>query len=121
MKKFFILILCAIFFVGCSKSEEQDDSLIRYMDAKEKIINESAILLDVRTLEEYNEQHIEGAVVLPLDELDEESILNVSDSKEQVIIVYCQSGKRSHEALQKLKDLGYENVYDLGAMSNWEE
>ena len=121
MKKFFILILCGICLVGCSKSKELDDGLIPYMDAKEKIINESAILVDVRTSEEYNEHHIEGALLLPLDKIDEESVLNIIENKDQIIIVYCQSGNRSHEAVEKFKELGYDNVYDLGAISNWKE
>ena len=43
------------------------------------------------------------------------------EDKDDVIIVYCKSGNRSSQALTKLTDLGYTEVYDLGAMSNWEE
>lgn len=119
MKKFFILVLCFICFSGCSNKE--DDGLISYMEAKEKIINEGAILVDVRSLDEYNEEHIDGAVLLTLDTIDEETALGVIDSKDTPVIVYCRSGNRSSQALSKLEALGYSEVYDLGAISNWEE
>lgn len=119
MKKLFIILLTGILMTGCSN--KKDNGLISYMEAKEKIINEGAVLVDVRTEEEYNEKHIEGAVLLTLDTIDETTILDVVDSKDDVIIVYCQSGNRSGQAVEKLNALGYENVYDLGSIRNWEE
>ena len=70
MKKllvFFILFL----LVGCN-SDKNNSGLISYMDAKEKIINEGAIVVDVRTEDEYNEKHIDGAILLPLDNINED-------------------------------------------------
>lgn len=117
MKKFLLIFMCIIFLSACSS----DNGLISYVDAKEKIINESAILIDVRSPEEYNEEHIEGATLLPVDTIDEESISAITENKEAPIIVYCRSGNRSSQALDLLKKLGYKEVYDLGAMSNWQE
>ena len=118
MKKYFLcFLLLFIFLTGCSS----DDSVVNYVQAKEKIINEGAILVDVRTSDEYDEGHIEGAVLLTLDDIDEESSANIIKSKSTPVIVYCKSGKRSAQALEILKKLGYEKVYDLGAMSNWKE
>lgn len=114
MKKLFIFIILFL-LVGCS-SNEDSNGLISYMDAKEKIINEGAILVDVRTEDEYNSNHIGGAINIPLD-----SISAVSLSKDNPIIVYCKSGNRSSQALEKLEALGYSNVYDLGSIDNWEE
>lgn len=119
MKKLFVLFLGVFLLVGCSNNS--DNGLISYKDAKEKIINEGAIVVDVRTLDEYNEKHIGGAVLLSLDTINEEAVANVIDSKETPIIVYCQSGNRSSQALTKLEALGYTNVYDLGSINNWEE
>ena len=85
------------------------------------MINENAILVDVRSEDEYNEGHIDGALLLPVDNINEDSASEVIESKDSTVIVYCRSGNRSSQALQILNDLGYENVYDLGAMSNWEE
>lgn len=120
MKKFLLILMISTFMIGCS-SKNDDNTIINYLDAKEKIINEGAVLVDVRTQDEYNQKHIDGAELLPLDMIDENSILDIVDSKDDVIILYCQSGNRSGQALTKLKSLGYKKVYDLGAMSNWEE
>lgn len=117
MRKLITLIIIIFLLVGCSSN---DNGLISYMEAKEKIINNGAILVDVRTEDEYNSNHIRGAVLLTLDTIDENSVLNVVENKDTPLIVYCQSGNRSSQALSKLKDLGYE-VYDLGSINNWEE
>ena len=119
MKKVLVLVFCLFFFSGCS--DDTKDYSVNYMEAKEKIINENAVLLDVRTKDEYDNNHIDGAELLTLDDITEESIGKFVDSKDDVIIVYCQSGNRSNQALNLLNDLGYTEVYDLGSINNWEE
>lgn len=119
MKKLFILLLSIFLLSGCSN--KSNNNLISYMDAKEKIINNGAIVVDVRTMDEYNNKHIGGAVLLTLDTINEDSVASVIDSKDKPIIVYCQSGNRSSQALTKLKALGYTEVYDLGSIDNWKE
>ena len=123
MKKFLILFFCICLLRGCGseKNTKQDSYSVNYMEAKEKIINDGAILLDVRSEEEYNDKHIDGASLLPLDKIDSDSIAAIVNDKNSPIIVYCKSGNRSHQALLKLQELGYSKVYDLGAMSNWKE
>ena len=116
MKKLFIAFLTLFLLSGCS-NDNSDNGLISYMDAKEKIINENAILVDVRTEDEYNENHISGAINIPLDSINEAVSLN----QDTPIIVYCKSGIRSSQALIKLENLGYTDVYDLGSIKNWEE
>lgn len=116
MKKLFIVFLTLFLLIGCS-NDNSDNGLISYMDAKEKIINENAILVDVRTEDEYNENHISGAINIPLDSISGAVSLN----QDTPIIVYCQSGNRSSQALIKLESLGYTDVYDLGSINNWEE
>ena len=118
MKKLFLIILCVTLLVGCSSSGGGN---INYVKAKEKMINEGAILVDVRSQEVYDEDHIDGAILLPVDDIDKESVTEYVGDEKTTIIVYCKSGKRSSQAYQKLKELGYKNVYDLGAMSNWKE
>jgi len=119
MKKLFILLLGIFLLSGCSS--DSNSGLISYMDAKEKIINEGAIVVDVRTEDEYNEKHIDGSLLLPLDSISEDTVLNVIDSKDTPIILYCRSGNRSSQALVKLEALGYTKVYDLGSIDNWKE
>ena len=123
MKKLLIITLCIFLLSGCGEAKNTDssDGSVNYMDAKEKIINDGAILLDVRTKEEYNEKHIDGASLLPLDKIDIDSISQIVSEKDTPIIVYCRSGNRSQQAREKLIALGYSKVYDLGAMSNWKE
>ena len=123
MKKLLIITLCVFLLSGCGEAKNTDssDSSVNYMEAKEKIINDGAILLDVRTKEEYNEKHIDGASLLPLDKIDIDSISQIVSEKDTPIIVYCRSGNRSQQAREKLIALGYSKVYDLGAMSNWKE
>lgn len=119
MKKLFVLLIGVFLLVGCSNSS--NNGLISYMEAKEKIINEGAVVVDVRTTDEYNEKHIGGAVLLTLDTINEDTVSSVIDSKDTPIIVYCRSGNRSSQALTKLESLGYTEVYDLGSIDNWEE
>lgn len=118
MKKLFIILLCGIWLTGCSNN---NDKMVDYVEAKEKIINNGAVLMDVRTEEEFNENHIDGAILLTLDNINEEAVALVVESKDTPIIVYCRSGNRSSQALVKLEELGYTEVYDLGSIDNWEE
>lgn len=118
MKKILLLVVCLFFLVGCSNNEE--DITVDFLGAKDKIINENAVLLDVRTQDEYDKGHIDGAVLLTLDDINEDSVKDVVESKKSVIIVYCQSGNRSSQAVTKLNKLGYDAVYDLGSINNWE-
>lgn len=120
MKKILLVFICMFFLVGCSNNSS-DNTLVSYMEAKEKIINEGAILVDVRTEDEYDDEHIDGAILLTLDQINEDSAKDIIDDKNKVIIVYCRSGNRSSQAVTILNNLGYNNVYDLGAMSNWKE
>lgn len=121
MKKYFVVLLSLFLLVGCSSDKNNDNGLISYMDAKEKIINNGAILVDVRTEEEFNQRHIDGAVMLTLDTISDETASEVIDNKDTPVIVYCRSGNRSSQAVTLLNDLGYTDVYDLGSMDNWEE
>ena len=77
------------------------------------------IILDVRTEEEFEEGHIENAILIPDYEIAakaEEVLLD----KTQLILVYCRSGNRSKGASQMLADLGYTNVKEFGGIIDWE-
>jgi len=76
------------------------------------------ILLDVRSDEEYREQRIVGAELLPVGEIKDKAASQLPD-KNATIIVYCRSGARSAQAAQTLIDLGYTKVYDLGGIIDW--
>ena len=74
----------------------------------------NALLIDVRTPEEYRENHIEGAVNIPVYEID--NIKNEIIDPNKVILVYCKTGKRSKIVKQILTQNGYKNVYTFSAI-----
>jgi len=84
--------------------------------AKEAV-KAGAKLVDVRTPQEYAAGHIEGAINIPVQELD--ARLSEFGPKDGVVVVYCRSGARSATAKSKLEAAGYKSVHNLGAMSNW--
>ena len=92
---------------------------ITQAEAKRLMDTESDfIIIDARTQEEYDEGHIEGAILIPEYEISyraEELLKN----KDQLILVYCRSGRRSKIAAQALADLGYTNVKEFGGIITW--
>lgn len=76
-------------------------------------------ILDVRSEEEYITGHADGAVLLPLDTISAETAAAVIPSQDTLLLVYCRSGRRSKQAVQKLSQLGYTAVYDLGSLVGW--
>lgn len=92
---------------------------INAQQAKEMMDGSSTlILLDVRTQEEYDEGHIEGALLIPDYEIDDKAGEQLED-KDATILIYCRSGRRSALAAQALADLGYSSVYDFGGIIDW--
>lgn len=89
-----------------------DNKEISYKKLKDIIKKDTnAILLDVRSKQEFEEGHLEGSINIPLYEIDKQ--LNKIPDKQCTIIIYCASGHRSKQAKEKLENLGYENVYHL--------
>ncbi len=87
----------------------------------EKIITEqkNAVLLDVREESEFCVMHADGAQCFPVDSIDKTTASLVIESIESPVIVYCKTGSRSKLAAQKLFELGYKNIYDIGSMVGW--
>lgn len=109
MKKILTIIIIILSLCGCGTKQENknpNNELRTIMETQDHII------LDVRTKEEYEEDHIKGAINIPYDQLDEETDLDAN----KVIFVYCYSGGRSQIAYEKLTTMGY-TVYDLGAFA----
>lgn len=92
---------------------------IDYENTKTILKNDKeAKLVDVRSPQEYREGHLEGAINIPLYEI-EKCIEQKIHNKENTIIVYCQSGGRSRKATQILKEKNYINVYQIeGGLDN---
>lgn len=79
----------------------------------------TVVLLDVRTPEEYEDAHIEGAHLLPVTEIDAAAASATIADYDTEVIVYCRSGARSADAANKLIELGYTNISDLGGILSW--
>ena len=77
------------------------------------------VIIDARTQEEYDAGHIPGAVLIPEYEIADRAESKLPD-KNQLILVYCRSGRRSKIASQALVDLGYTNVKEFGGIIDWE-
>lgn len=88
-------------------------------EAKAKLdSDDSIILLDVRTPEEYREGHIPGAKLLPVNDIEAKAETEIPE-KSATYIVYCRSGSRSAAASAQLVEMGYENICDLGGINDW--
>ena len=124
VKKLIILISLLWLITGCEKKEsvaldsEVELSVLSInCDKTEEEVNDGAILIDVRSEEEYKLSHLDQAINIPVDVI-EEKIVNYVADKSTPVILYCRSGNRSSNAAQALLKLGYYKVYDLGAMDN---
>ena len=87
-------------------------------EAKKMMETQKVIVVDVRTLEEYNEGHIPNAISVPLETIENKAEAKLKN-KDDLILVYCRSGRRSREAALKLIEKGYTNVIDFGGIKDW--
>lgn len=117
-----LVILCLL--TGCT-AESKEEAMTEYksvssQEAKELMDSETSyIILDVRTEEEYAEGHIKNAVLIPDYEIAERAEKELTD-KNQLILVYCRSGRRSKIASDVLASLGYTNVVEFGGIIDWQ-
>lgn len=120
MKKLFAAVFIAVMLLcGCSQVETAYRQ-ISQGEAVELMKTESDyIILDVRTQQEYSEGHIPNAVCIPNETISDKEIEQLPD-KNQLILVYCRSGRRSKEAAQKLSELGYTGVMEFGGIIDWQ-
>ena len=134
MKKLLIFSLALLLgygiLVGCSAVKEPAPDVpdepkneykqITQAEAKALMDSETNyIILDTREQYEFDEGHIAGAILIPYTEIETKAESVLTD-KEQLILVYCRSGRRSKIAAQSLADLGYTNVREFGGIIDWE-
>ena len=106
--------------VGCSTGGFASYDQISGAEAKALMDSESGyIIIDARTQSEYDEGHIPGAILIPEYEIADRAEKELPD-KEQLILVYCRSGRRSKIAAEELVKLGYTNVKEFGVIIDWE-
>jgi len=126
MKKVIVGFIVLCLFTGCGSSQKKpkEETFKYHSISSEEVFREiendesNFYIIDVRTLPEYNSGHIKKAINVSLDKID--TISDYVPSKEDKVIVYCQSGNRSRQASNKLIELGYQNVFDLGGIQDWD-
>ena len=131
MKKCLFIIFAMLYLTACGPNAQEDTKQtteatqeatymnITAQQAKEIMdTQEGYIILDVRTQAEYEEGHIPGAILIPNEQILEraESMLT---NKDQLILVYCRSGRRSKLASEDLVKLGYTNIKEFGGIIDW--
>lgn len=123
MKKLIWILLAIMLLTACGQDKENKQEAV-YVNitaeqAKEIMDSqEGYIILDTRTQEEYEESHIPGAILIPHDEITEKADGVLTD-KNQLILVYCRSGRRSKLAAEDLVKLGYANIKEFGGIIDW--
>lgn len=130
MRKLIVFVMMTVFVLAataCSSInvsdvgtpvKDQEYKLISADEALELIGQEHVRLIDVRNPDELVDGYIAGMVNIRLNDLDAEIEQEVPD-KDDVIIVYCASGKRSAKSARMLSNAGYSNVFDLGGLDSW--
>ena len=93
-------------------SISQDEAKLMMKD------DDGHVIVDVRRADEYAQGHIPGAILIPNESITDTPLEELPD-KNQIILVYCRTGRRSKEASQKLADMGYVNVYEFGGIEDW--
>ena len=120
MKKLLLIFLAVLLLAGCESAQKEKHYMnITPQEAKELMDTQTGyVILDVRTQEEFDEKHIPGAVLIPDYEMEARAEAELTD-KNQLILVYCRSGRRSKLAAEALVKLGYTNIREFGGIIDW--
>ena len=122
MKKLIPILLSALMFAGCAGTNNSQTNTYRQItmdEAVDMMAQETGyIILDVRRPDEYAAGHIPNAINVPNESIGTSDIPELPD-KNQLIMVYCRSGRRSKEASEKLVKLGYTNIVEFGGILDW--
>ena len=122
MKKLLPILLSALMFTGCAATSNSQANAYRSItmdDAVTMMAQETGyIILDVRRPDEFAAGHIPNAINVPNETIGTAEIPELPN-KDQLIMVYCRSGRRSKEASEKLVKLGYTNIVEFGGILDW--
>ncbi len=118
MRIVFTVLLAAILLVSCANPQEVYMNITPETAKQIMDTSKDYIILDVRTQEEFDQAHIPGAILIPNDQINDEAEHVLTD-KNQLILVYCRSGRRSKMAAEELVKLGYTNIKEFGGIIDW--
>ena len=124
MRKLLPILLSALMLSGCAGTSNNQTNTYRQItmdEAVAKMAEETGyIILDVRRADEFAAGHIPGAINVANESIGTDEIPELPD-KNQLIMVYCRSGRRSKEASEKLVKLGYTNIVEFGGILDWKD
>lgn len=112
MKKFLLITLSLLFASTLWACKGDNVQNVTVEELPEMLKNDSLQVVDVRSLEEYDNGHLPGAILINVSEDTFDNKVDVVLSKDKPVLVYCRTGVRSSTAAKKLKEKGY-NVYNL--------
>ena len=122
MKKLLPILLSALMFTGCAGTSNHQTNTYRSVSMDEAVTmmaqETGYIILDVRRPDEFAAGHIPNAINVPNESIGTDEIPELPN-KDQLIMVYCRSGRRSKEAAEKLVKLGYTNIVEFGGILDW--
>ena len=121
MKRVSLLaLLLALTMALCAACGSKTDyQTMEINDAAEMIAaDDGHLLVDVRTKEEFEEKHLPGAILLPVDDIKDGKLERLPD-KDQIILLYCRTGRRAKDAAEYLAKKGYTNIYEIGGIIDW--
>ena len=122
MKKLIPILLSALMFTGCAGPSNHQTNTYRQITMDEAVTmmaqETGYIILDVRRPDEFAAGHIPNAINVPNESIGTDEIPELPD-KDQLIMVYCRSGRRSKEASEKLVKLGYTSIVEFGGILDW--
>ena len=109
-----LLVMISLNMMSCKAQEEKPDvTLLSVEQAKTIFVKDpGAVILDVRTPEEFKDGHIEGALLINFFDADFKEQVEALD-KEKPVYIYCRSGNRSQKAGNILTEMGFKEVYDI--------
>ena len=118
MKRFLLFLIFPVFlFSACTVSGSGYISVP--MAEAQKHMTGDYVLVDVRREDEYLSGHIPGAILFPNEDINEKSAEEILPDKDKKILIYCRSGNRSKQASQKLADMGYKNIIEIGGINSY--
>lgn len=122
MKNILFTLLASFFILGCTAQDKQPAEVKTLTPTafKQKELNRKALVVDVRTPEEFSEGHLDGAV-----NSDFRSGAFAKEiqtwNKDKTYYLYCASGNRSGKAAELMKEAGFKHIYNIGAYQDLKE